>query len=135
MPRRSTDNLTVTLTCPECGPVVAPADEVAVECGDGIARSVGFTCPGCGSWRSVPAAASGLALLHRAGVARVDIGPTVGSDEGYDISADRQVVSLRVLLDDPEFLTRLAGQRTLSTPTPAVPGAEQGAPDPGRTDA
>ncbi len=138
MPSRPAHKLTVTLPCPRCGAVVARAVDVVVECRGAVAESVGFTCPGCGERRSVPASAAGLALLHRAEV-RVEERPAVASAaSGTDPEPERQVVSLRVLLDDPGFLARMASAEPTTAsrePAPAAPGIQQGAPDAGRTDA
>ena len=128
MPRGHSSSVTVTLPCPECGPVVLPVGDVAVECSAGVARNVTYFCPGCGADQVMAASAPSLALLHSAGVR------TQASAASYptaDVEPARQVVSLRVLLDDPSFLSMMESTRDGGSEMPA-PAGRPGPPAAGR---
>jgi hypothetical protein len=115
--------ITVTLPCTECGSVVTSVSGVAVVCLGGVAREVSFTCPSCQMPRSVPAGAASLSLLHRAGARSTSHDENPAHEVDLDeVEAGRQVVSLRMLLDEPDFLARI--ESTTSVEMPQVPGAD-----------
>jgi hypothetical protein len=115
--------ITVTLPCTECGPVVMSVSGVAVVCLGGIASEVSFTCPSCHVPRSIPASAASLSLLYRAGARAAAQGENLVDEVDLDeVEAGRQVVSLRMLLDEPDFLARI--ESTTSVDMPQVPGVD-----------
>ncbi len=105
MPRRQPPIITVTLPCPDCGHAVLSTSDVTVVCIGDVASEVSYTCPTCRVRRLLAASAESLSLLHRAGVRAVELGS--GSDHDQEVTTTRQVVSLRVLLDQPDFLSRM----------------------------
>lgn len=123
MPRGHSSSVTVTLPCPECGPVVLPVGDVAVECIAGIARNVTYRCPGCGGDQVMAANAPSLALLHRAGVRTQ---ASTASFPVTDVEPARQVVSLRVLLDDPAFLSMMETASSEGGTTAPAPAGQPG---------
>jgi len=118
--------ITVTLPCGECGPVVTSVSGVAVVCVAGVASEVSFTCPSCRVPRSIPASAASLSLLHRAGAQAAardgDLVDQIDQVDLDEVEAGRQVVSLRMLLDEPDFLAQI--ESTTSVEMPQVPGAD-----------
>ena len=122
MPKGRRPQLTVTLPCPACGPVVVTESEITLVCVGDVVRDVSYTCPGCRTGRELAAGPESLSLLHQAGL-RVEFRPDSGPGrDDDDLDPARQVVSLRVLLDEPDFLARLASaERTPASRDEAIP--------------
>ena len=113
----------MTLPCPECGPVVLPTSDVAVACIGDVAEEVSYECPTCRVRRSLAASTESLSLLHRAGVRAVALGPDDDRDDEREVDTARQVVSLRVLLDQPDFLSRM--ESTIEQAEPIAPPGQR----------
>jgi hypothetical protein len=93
-------------------------DDVAITHSAGIVTGYRFQCPTCGRNNEITSDPDVLAVLHAFGAtisARSDHGvaPT-------GVSVQREIVSLRVLLDQPEVLAALVA--------PAVPKERSGSP-------
>lgn len=94
---------------------------VTVVCVGGLARDVSYRCPRCRVRRLLAAASQSLSMLHAAGVEAVAHGAGRDEDDGQEVTAARQVLSLRVLLDQPDFLSRMDRTDSVAEAKPEGP--------------
>jgi len=109
---------TVRLRCPDCGPVLIPGDGVSFVHTGGIVVGLLCSCPHCVHPISIDPGPTALRILHAFGVTRsVEVAHT--RDHAAD-DLEREIVSLRILLEDESFLDRLRATRRTTESTPSA---------------
>lgn len=99
----------IRVHCPTCAVVDVGPDDVYFAVADGVIEDVWAQCRECGSRWHVSGDPSVLALLRNFGAHNVS---NLARPTRTLVNDERALVSLRLLLDDPRFVERLAASRT-----------------------
>ena len=102
---RRTRPLAIMVRCPDCGVRTLGVDDIGFTHDHGTVTGWYWQCESCGQLRSASADPAVLGLLHGVGVHQLLSQPSELPPGGLD---HRAIVSLRILLDDPGLLNRLA---------------------------
>jgi hypothetical protein len=102
-------HLTIRVLCPMCAVIDIGPDDLYFAVADDVIEDAWARCRECGSRWYVSGDPSVLALLRNFGVHNVY---NLGFPARTLINDERAVLSLRLLLDDPRFVERLAASRT-----------------------
>jgi hypothetical protein len=124
---RANQQANVQVHCSNDHDTTLGIEDVAIVHANGTLVGFRFDCPRCGTTNEVDASAETLAVLHAFGVTALE--PS-SRPEPELVGAEREAVSLRVLLDHPEIVEALHMPQRATARADAHAEEQSGTPSP-----